>query len=165
MNKDKITAAYKGSKNIYDDVLTQKGILAKIYIIVFWGVDDFVIADRLFSWIPDDFNGLLLDVPVGTGGFTRKKYQKLEHARIIGIDYSADMLERAKNRFNDIDNVELIQGDVGNLKFEDNSFDIVLSMNGIHVFSDKKEAFSELFRVVKPEGSLLAAAMCERKNS
>ena len=35
---------------------------------------------------------------------------------------------------------------------EANSFDIVLSMNGFHAFPDKKKAFRETHRVLKPGG-------------
>jgi ubiquinone/menaquinone biosynthesis C-methylase UbiE len=54
-----------------------------------------------------------------------------------------------------VNNVELIQGDVGNLEFEDDSFDMVLSMNGFHAFPDKDIAFSEIFRVLKPDGKFI----------
>ncbi len=155
MNQDKVKVAYRESMNIYDNVLTQKGVLSKIYINLFWGVDDLMIAEKLLSWIPDDFKGRLLDVPVGTGVFTSKKYQRLENAEIVGLDYSEDMLEKATVRFKNSSNVELMQGDVGHLKFEDNSFDLVLSMNGFHAFPDKKSAFSEISRVLRPDGRLI----------
>lgn len=42
---DKIQKAYRSSKNIYDDVLTQKSFLSRLYINLVWhGVDDNVIA-------------------------------------------------------------------------------------------------------------------------
>ncbi len=163
MNKDKIRKAYKESKNIYDNVLTQKGFLSKIYINVFWGVDDTVIAEKILSWIPDNFIGKLLDVPVGTGILTYKKYQKIEKSRIVGLDYSDDMLEKAKIRFKNINNIKLIQGDVEDLRFEDNSFDIVLSMNGFHVFSDKQKAFSEVLRVLKPDGKFIGCFYIQKE--
>ncbi|MBR0277091.1 MAG: class I SAM-dependent methyltransferase, partial [Clostridia bacterium] len=42
--------------------------------------------------------------------------------------------------------------DVGKLPFENETFDLVLSMNGLHVFPDKDKAFSEIFRVLKYGG-------------
>ncbi len=87
----------------------------------------------------------------------------MENARIIGLDYSDDMLEKAATRFKDIKNIELIQGDVGNLRFEDNSFDMVLSMNGFHVFPDKKKAFSEVFRVLKPDGRFIGCFYVQKE--
>jgi len=70
------------------------------------------------------------------------------------MDYSNDMLEIAKARFknNGLNNIECKQGDVGNIPFENETFDLVLSMNGFHVFPDKEKAFSEIKRVLKNNG-------------
>jgi ubiquinone/menaquinone biosynthesis C-methylase UbiE len=79
-------------------------------------------------------------------------------ADITCLDYSEDMLVQARTRFlaNDIGNVTLVQGDVGALPFEDGEFDILLSMNGFHAFPDKDRAFSEMTRVLKKGGKLVA---------
>ena len=45
------------------------------------------------------------------------------------------------------------QGDVGALPYADDTFDIVLSLNGFHVFPDKEAAYRELFRVLRPGGT------------
>lgn len=150
-----IKAAYKASQNIYDDTLTQSKWWSKLYISVFWGgVDDVEIAKKVLNMIPDDFHGKLLDVPVGTGVFTAQKYKTLQQADINCLDYSDDMLQLARKRFKDggLSHISCVQGDVGNLQFEDHTFDILLSMNGFHAFPDKDRAFSETARVLKPGG-------------
>ena len=43
---------------------------------------------------------------------------------------------------------------MGALPFEDQSFDLVLSLNGFHAFPDKEAAFQETFRGLKPGGTL-----------
>lgn len=50
-------------------------------------------------------------------------------------------------------NVHFVQGDVGALPFEDESFDLVLSLNGFHAFPDKEAAYRETNRVLKPGGT------------
>ena len=96
---DKIQNAYETSKNIYDDVLTQRNIFSKLYIKLFWsGTDDNDIARKVLSYVPDDFSGNLLDVPVGTAVFTENKWSSLKNAHITCIDYSMDMLEQARKR-------------------------------------------------------------------
>ncbi len=155
---DKIKKSYKSSKNIYDDVLTQNKWWCKLYIKLFWsGVDDNEIAKEVLKYIPDEFNGRLLDVPVGTAIFTYHKYSKMKNADIICLDYSTDMLEQATKKFteNNIINITAVQGDVGNLQFDDESFDIVLSMNGFHAFPDKKKSYCELNRVLKKGGKFI----------
>ncbi len=154
---DKIKKSYKNSKNIYDRVLTQGSFWSRLYIRLFWGgVDDNKIAGDVLSRIPDDFSGRLLDVPVGTAVFTQDKYKKLKNADIVCLDYSEDMLELAAQRLSGLDNISLVQGDVGSLPYQNESFDIVLSMNGFHAFPDKERAFPEVYRVLKVGGRLIA---------
>lgn len=154
---DKIQDAYESSKNIYDGVLTQGNFFSRMYIKLFWsGTDDNEIARKVLSYIPDDFSGKLLDVPVGTAVFTQRKWSSLKNAHITCLDYSTDMLEQAKRRLDGQAHINFIQGDVGNLQMDDESFDIVLSMNGFHAFPDKQKAFSETCRVLKSGGDFIA---------
>ena len=50
-------------------------------------------------------------------------------------------------------NVTFRQGDVGALPYADDTFDIVLSLNGFHAFPDKGAAYREVFRVLRPGGT------------
>ncbi len=162
---DKIQNAYESSKNIYDDVLTQQNIFSKLYIKLFWsGTNDNDIARKVLSYIPNDFSGKLLDVPVGTAVFTQHKWIALKDAHITCLDYSMDMLEQAKKRFDGYAHIQCIQGDVSNLKMKDESYDIVVSMNGFHAFPDKKKAFQETWRVLKPGGTFIGCFYIKDKS-
>lgn len=162
----KTRQAYKQSTSFYDDVLTRNNWWGKLYIDFFWGIDDLEIAEELLGWIPNDHDGKLLDVPVGTGVFTKKKYQQMNQAEIHALDYSKDMLEIAKKRFDTvgIEHILFHEGDVGCLEFEDEYFDIVLSMNGFHAFPDKIKAFNETARVLKKGGKFIAVFYVKREN-
>ncbi len=163
---DRIQSAYHASKNIYDDVLTQGNALSRAYIRFFWsGTDDNEIAERVLSFVPDDFEEDLLDVPVGTAVFTEEKWKRLSKAKITCLDYSADMLEKAKGRLGDCEHISFVQGDVGKLPFQDESCDIVFSMNGFHAFPDKKAAFRETWRVLKKHGSFIACFYIKGKSA
>ena len=162
---DKIKEAYQSSKNIYDDVLTQGNFFSRLYVKIFWsGTNDNEIARKVLSYIPDDFTGKILDVPVGTAVFTERKWKSLSEAQITCLDYSEDMIEQAKKRLQESDNISCIQGDVGSLPMVDDSFDIVLSMNGFHAFPDKEKAFHETWRVLKHGGKFIACFYIEGKS-
>ena len=162
---DKIQVAYESSKNIYDGVLTQGNFFSRMYIKLFWsGTDDNEIARKVLSYIPDDFSGKLLDVPVGTAVFTQRKWSSLKNAHITCLDYSTDMLEQAKRRLDGKAHINFIQGDVGNIQMDDESFDIVLSMNGFHAFPDKQKAFRETCRVLKSGGDFIACFYIKGKS-
>ncbi len=162
---DKIKEAYQASKNIYDDVLTQGNFFSRLYVKIFWsGTDDNEIARKVLSYIPDDFSGTILDVPVGTAVFTERKWKSLSAARITCLDYSGDMIGQARKRLGEMAHISCVQGDVGRLPMADTSFDMVLSMNGFHAFPDKEKAFRETWRVLKPGGKLIACFYIKGKS-
>ena len=157
---DEIKASYKQLGNIgtmYDGIITRSTLLGKLMDSLIWGLDKELAAKWIndaLAPIPENFAGKLLEVPVGTGVLTVPLYQRLGNADITCLDYSADMMENAEKRAEamDVRNVTFVQGDVGALPFEDESFDIVLSLNGFHAFPDKDAAFRETCRVLKPGG-------------
>ncbi|MCM1135958.1 MAG: methyltransferase domain-containing protein [Clostridium sp.] len=141
----------------YDGVITCSTLPGKAVCKLVWNLDkkksDHYLRLAL-SGIPENFAGRMLEVPVGTGVLSMPVYETLPNADITCLDYSADMMEQAKRRAEKrgLANVRFQQGDVGALPFEDNSFDLVLSLNGFHAFPDKEAAYSEIFRVLKPGG-------------
>ena len=149
---DKIQNAYETSKNIYDDVLTQRNIFSKLYIKLFWsGTDDNDIARKVLAYIP--------------AVFTENKWSSLKNAHITCLDYSIDMLDQARKRLGSHAHIKCIQGDVGNLQMENESVDTVVSMNGFHAFPDKQKAFHEIWRVLKPGGNFIACFYIRRRKS
>ena len=157
---DEIRQSYKELGefgNVYDGIITRSTLLGKLLDSLIWGLD----RERSARWIEDalapvpaDFSGSLLEVPVGTGVLTMPLYASLPKADVTCLDYSADMMENAKKRAAamKLSNVAFVQGDVGALPFADESFDLVLSLNGFHAFPDKDAAFRETCRVLKRGG-------------
>ena len=143
--------------NVYDGIITRSTLLGKIMDGLIWGLDRELsekwIEDALAP-IPADFSGSLLEGPVGTGVLTMPLYASLPKAEITCLDCSADMMANAKKRAAamSIPNLAFVQGDVGALPFADESFDLVLSLNGFHAFPDKDAAFRETCRVLKKGG-------------
>ena len=74
------------------------------------------------------------------------------------------MLEQAQKRFSSRSLITCVQGDVGNLQMDDETFDIVISMNGFHVFPDKQKAFREIWRTLKPGGDFIACFYIKEKS-
>lgn len=138
----------------YDKIITGSVWWTRIYMRQLWKIDEKQIVKYLFSKIPNDWQGKLLDVPIGTAVFTIDKYRQMPQAEVVGLDYSDNMLSIAKHRIQEFElpHVQLIQGDVAHLPFEDETFDGVLSMNGLHVFPNREQALKEMHRVLKKGG-------------
>jgi phosphatidylethanolamine/phosphatidyl-N-methylethanolamine N-methyltransferase len=96
----------------------------------------------------------VLEVGVGTG-INLALYPK--NCSVIGIDFSSSMLEIARDRAarKDIRNVRLLQMDAADLKFVDNSFDIVYAPYLISVVPDPVRVACEMRRVCRPGGRII----------
>ena len=159
--KEQIRSAYRlvGDKaGFYDGMMTYSTLPGRAVCRLVWNMDrekNLRYIEKALSGVPEDFAGKPLEVPVGTGVLTMPVYKALPCADITCLDYSADMMGKARKRAKaaGIRNITFLQGDVGELPFENESFDIVLSMNGFHAFPDKEAAYRETFRVLKPGGT------------
>ena len=96
----------------------------------------------------------VLEVGVGTG-INLSLYPK--EATITGIDFSAEMLEKARERMarKGVRNARLLQMDAMDLKFDDGSFDIVYAPYVISVVPDPVAVTREMFRVCRPGGRVI----------
>lgn len=157
--QDRVSASYDSAANRYDAYMTSSTLFMKVCNTLIWGIsDDRTYVDTVLSYLPSQFNGVLLDVPVGTGVFTVPVYAGFPDATIIAVDSSMGMLQKARERFQQqgLKNIRLIRADVANLPVRDTAVDIVLSMNGWHAFADKRRAVAEFSRVLRKEGMLIA---------
>lgn len=93
---------------------------------------------------------------VGTGaGFFSIIFSKLGH-EVIGIDVSQKMLDEAKKISAEFDcRAEFIKMNAQNLKFDDETFDAVISRNLTWTLPDAMQAYREWSRVLKIGGVLM----------
>lgn len=84
---------------------------------------------------------------VGSGnGVSAIKIHEFTGCRVTGIDLSPDMVERAREKLHP--EVEFQVGDAENLKFSEESFDVIIS-ESVTGFTDKSRSISEYYRVLK----------------
>jgi len=89
----------------------------------------------------------VLDACCGTGDLAIAARGRA--ASVVGVDFSAAMLERARRKAPD---VEWVEGDVLALPFDDESFDAVTVGFGVRNVEDLEAGVRELRRVLRPRG-------------
>ncbi|MGN4838273.1 class I SAM-dependent methyltransferase [Bacillus cereus group sp. MYBK150-2] len=128
---------YKGISIIYDYLMSNKLFIKA--------------RERAFSLLPLKSKQDILFVGVGTGEDFRFIPSDVN---ITGIDLSQDMLNKAKTKIKE-NQVTLLQMNAEQLKFPDESFDVVSLNLILSVVEHPKQALAEALRVTKQTGFLL----------
>jgi ubiquinone/menaquinone biosynthesis C-methylase UbiE len=92
-----------------------------------------------------------IDIGCGCGGTSRA--MAAAGARVLGIDISTPMLDRAKAQQGTDGQTEFIEADAANYSFDAN-FDLLFSRFGVMFFADPVAAFANLRSALKPTGRL-----------
>lgn len=98
-------------------------------------------------------NKNVLELATGTGIIAKNVAQSAKH--IDATDFSEKMIEIAKKEIH-INNLEFSVQDACNLPYADNSYDAVIISNALHIMPHPEKALSEIKRVLKPDGILIA---------
>ena len=93
----------------------------------------------------------VLECACGTGLLTGIIAGKCR--RIIATDFSRKMLKRAEKKCRKYGNVTFEEGNILQLRYPDESFDMVVAANVLHLLEEPYWALSELNRVCQPGGS------------
>lgn len=110
--------------------------------------------------IPTEFAGIkpgdsVLDLGSGAGNdcFVARAITG-EKGKVTGLDFSAEMVKKARdnNRKLGFSNVGFIDGDIEEMPLPSGSYDVVLSNCVLNLVPDKRKAFTEIYRVLKPGG-------------
>ena len=97
--------------------------------------------------------GAVLEVGVGTG---KNLPFYPQHVDVTGIDVSSEMLARAKERTRSLPrDANLIEADVQDLPFDDDSFDTAVGTCVFCSVADPVQGLRELSRVVRSDGRIL----------
>lgn len=103
----------------------------------------------LLEFIPHNPKQTILDLGCGTGTLTAQLKDLCD--KVIGVDSSKSMIDKAKSQFSDI---EFIVCDALGLPFE-NKFDVVFSNAVFHWINDHDALLEGIHKALKPQGLLV----------
>ena len=99
----------------------------------------------------------VVDIGCGTGLTTREAASAAAPGRVVGVDVSERMLERARQvtAAERLDNVRYELGDAQVHRFDPAGFDVAISRFGTMFFSDPAAAFANIAAALRPEARLV----------
>ena len=100
----------------------------------------------------------MLDIGCGPGTITVDFARRVAPGRVIGLDASPEIIEKARAFAEDaaVDNVEFRVGNAYVLEFADDQFDIVHAHQTLQHLADPVAALREMRRAVRPDGVVAA---------
>ena len=153
--KRAIAAIYSGTAGkLYEPIVVQGAFK------VFGGSLHKLVAEQGRRAVALARGGPILDMPVGTGYFT-KEVAAVHSGLVVGADIAAGMVieTQRKAREEMIDNLVTVQCDVHALPFGDGAFPAILCSNGLQVMPGLHRAIAELYRVLAPGGSMFVSVI------
>lgn len=117
------------------------------------------VLEKMVNELAEDGKREILDLGCGTGNLIERILKEVPEARIAGVDPSEGMREICAERFVNMSNVTISEGDALAIPFPDSRFDHIVSSFALHHVPPhlKGECAREMARVLKPGGSLIHA--------
>lgn len=106
---------------------------------------------------PLERGSTIVDLGTGPGLLSIELNKLLPQVKIIGVDPSSEMLKIARKNADEagMSNYETRLGKAEEIPIESNSVDLVVTQSSLHEWENPQKGFSEIFRVLKPGGSLI----------
>ncbi|MBP1545725.1 MAG: class I SAM-dependent methyltransferase [Oscillospiraceae bacterium] len=107
----------------------------------------------------------VLDCAAGTGMLSLSAAKKAK--KVLSTDLSKEMLITAmkKARKQGVHNIAFAKRNIMQLKDADESYDVVMAGNVLHLLDDPETAFAELVRVTKKGGKIIIPTYLRREAS
>ena len=102
----------------------------------------------------------VLDIGCGGGGNIARMLKMCPDGHITGIDYSPVSVAKSTSynkKAVDEGRVEVLEGNVAQLPFEEGIFDVVTAFETIYFWPSIEDSFREVLKVIKPGGKFLIA--------
>lgn len=128
-------------------------------------IADDQLTRRFSEAIGANGEGIILDVACGPGIVTAALAEKARE--VVALDLTPEMLSQARQRCSKagMENVTFREGSATDLPFAESSFDGVVTRLSIHHFEEPRRALDEMFRVLRPDGTLVVADVVSSENA
>ena len=134
-----------------DNFGNPKGLLGRLMLVSMdkehlpmaeWGFTQFTIPE----------SADIIDIGCGGGYNIKRMLNRCRQGRIVGFDISDESVRKAQKVNKGEKRVEIIQGSVEKMPFEDHQFDLATAFETVFFWPDAAENMKEVYRILKKTG-------------
>lgn len=143
--------------SFFQNTCKPKGIGGKIMVNMM-NIGHSSMAKWGFTHIEIKNDSICLDIGCGGGANVKRLLERVPYGKVTGIDYSKiSVIKSEKKNKAGIKNrrCEILQANVMNLPFANDVFDLITAFETIYFWPDILEAFKQVHRVLKPNGTFM----------
>ncbi len=140
-NKEKVLASFSDQSQGFSSYIS--------------GVDKLEYMQQVIKKLNLDNNESVIEVAAGTGVCSRMIASYVK--KVVAYDLTPEMLAEGRKEAEKekIDNISFIKGQVTEMPFIDNTFDVVITRLSFHHFTTIEEPLAEMYRILKKGGRLI----------
>src|SRR3989338_6033779 len=105
-------------------------------------------------------NERVCDIGCGTGALEEALFILHPSLSMDACDISDRMVERARKKLGENDNLSFFVGDFLKIPFEKEKYDLLFSLSNFHYFKNPEAVLRKGHDIVKPEGELILVDWC-----
>ena len=120
-----------------------------------WAERTTLFTERGLDLLAPAAGSVALDVGCGPGDTAVALARRISGGTVTGVDFSPSMVERARERWPDVDGLDFEEDDAEHLSRPDAAFDIVTSSFTLMYCYDALGAIGHMARVLRPGGRML----------
>jgi demethylmenaquinone methyltransferase/2-methoxy-6-polyprenyl-1,4-benzoquinol methylase len=161
----------------YEDSTTKKGQVTRMFDkiapyydhlnrVLSLGID-IIWRKKAIKMLAAEKPKTILDIATGTADLAIEAARVIRPEHITGLDISANMLKIGNEKLIKLGldkMIHLEQGDSENLHYASDSFDAVMAAFGVRNFENLEKGLAEMYRVLKPGGTLLVLEFSKPKH-
>ncbi len=113
--------------------------------------------ERVLQALPLTDSSIVADIGAGTGYFAIRIAERVPEGRVLAVDIQPEMLDVIRERAaaRDVENVELILGEIDDPKLPEAAIDVALIVDAYHEFSHPREMMDQIRKSLRPDGRLI----------
>jgi len=143
-----IKVQYNNDKNLNKRIALHQKFSTNSYGFSKWGFDKYCLSPKLKT----------LELGCGNGAIWKVNKNRLpENIDLTLTDLSEGMLDAAKSNLKEISSIKYLLMDIQDIKYPDNSFDLVIANHMLYHIPNRISAIKEVARVVKSDGRFCAS--------